>query len=233
MHSFTLGTTKSSTYGIRIAGPVPRPVATQRVEDIEVAGRAGTLTRFQGLGDVTLNIPMLFMGKDRLTNYRKFAAALTTAKTIALSHDGGRVRRIKHAQLTPLTSETSGWAAAELTVTCQPYAYFAAPHRQTLNATGSTVVNNLGLAEAAPKLTLTGTGTLRFGLNGTYYVINSPANSITLDSELMTAYTGASAQLNAIGSDFPIMRPGNNTFAIPSTNSGITAWSLEVTWRDP
>lgn len=143
------------------------------------------------------------------------------------------MRRIKHTELSPLSGEASGWAAAELTVTCQPYAYYAAPHRQTLNASGSTVVNNLGLAEAAPKLMLTGTGTLRFGLNGTYYVINSPAGSITLDSELMTAYTGATAQLNAISSDYLIMRPGNNTFTLPSTNSGVTAWSLEVTWRDP
>ncbi len=233
MHSFTLGTTKSSTFGIRIAGPVPRPVATQRVEDIEVAGRAGTLTRLKGLGDVTITIPMLFMGKDRLTNYRKFAAALATAKTITLSHDGGRVRRIKHTALSPLTGETSGWAAAELTVTCQPYAYYASPHRQTLNPTGSTTVNNLGLAEAAPKLTLNGTGTLRFGLNGTYYVITSPASSTTVDSELMTAYTGPTAQLNAISSDYPMMRPGSNTFTVPATNSGITSWSLEVTWRDP
>lgn len=233
MHSFTLGTTPSSTFGIRITGPVPRPVATQRVEDIEVTGRAGTLTRLKGWGDVTFTIPMLFMGTHRLANYRKFAAALSNAKTITLSHDGGRVRRIKHTQLTALTGETSGWAAAELTVTCQPYAYYPAPHRQTLNPTGSTVVTNPGLTDAAPKLMLTGTGTLRFGLNGTYYVINSPASTITVDSELMTAYTGATAQLNAISSDYPMMRPGNNTFTVPSTNSGITAWSLEVTWRDP
>lgn len=49
MHGFTLDKTVSSTsLGLRLTGPVDLPVAERAADDIEVAGRAGTLTRLGG-----------------------------------------------------------------------------------------------------------------------------------------------------------------------------------------
>lgn len=232
MRTFMLDNTSSMQLLVGVAGPVTLPVSTRVVEDIEVTGRAGTLTRVHGWNDVTITIPLLFFGNEKQENHRKLAHLAQSAKTFQLSGEpAGSFRKVKHATLTPLSVESYSWGRAELTLVCQPFRYHQL-HTRQLPLTGTMTVVNPGLVEAAPKLIINGTGTVRVTINGITYPVTIASNTITLDSELMTAYIGATAQQNALTLPFPMLRRGSNTFMLP-TNSGVTSWRLEVNWRDP
>ena len=87
MHGFTLDKTVSSTsLDLRLTGPVDLPVAERVTDDIEVAGRAGTLTRLGGWHDTSITLPLAIKGD--LAAYHKATLALTRATTIHLSTRG-------------------------------------------------------------------------------------------------------------------------------------------------
>lgn len=76
MHGFTLDKTVSSTsLGLRLTAPVDLPVAERVTDDIEVAGRSGTLTRLGGWHDTSITLPLAIKGS--LAAYHKAALALT------------------------------------------------------------------------------------------------------------------------------------------------------------
>ncbi|MEW6905539.1 hypothetical protein [Trueperella pyogenes] len=231
MHSFLLDNENSLEFFVLITGPVTPPVSTRIVEDIEVAGRAGTLTRLGGWHDVTFTIPLLFAGENKRDDYRRLAAKIQTARTITLSHEGGRFRKLKHATLSPLVYDGASWMRAELTVTCQPFTYHPT-YQQTLNLSGQSIIQNPGLLPAAPRLWINGQGTVQFNLNDQTFIVKNPVGQILLDSENLTASSGSTAQLDALTGDFPILKPGQNSFFL-QTGHGITSWRLEVNWQDP
>lgn len=63
MQDFTLDKTVSSTsLGLRLTAPVDLSVAERDTDDIEVAGRAGTLTRLGGWHDTSITLPLAVKG---------------------------------------------------------------------------------------------------------------------------------------------------------------------------
>ena len=75
MYGFTLDHKISSKQlGLRFTAPVEIPAVTRRVDDIEVAGRAGSLTRFAGWDDTEISLPLAVQGG--VEAYRAVAFAL-------------------------------------------------------------------------------------------------------------------------------------------------------------
>ena len=75
MRGFTLDKTVSSTsLGLRLTGPVDLTVAERAADDIEVAGRAGTLIRLGGWHYTSITLPLAIKGG--LAAYHKVALAL-------------------------------------------------------------------------------------------------------------------------------------------------------------
>ena len=230
MYGFTLNDTVTSTsLGLRLTAPVAIPAAVRAVNDIEIEGRAGTLTRFIGWEDTELELELAVPIRDGLHQYRKAAHELTGASTIALTAEPGVYRKVKHCKVSELRRELSGWGFFTARLTCQPFTYLTEGlNPVTLTASGT--ITNPGLLEADPIITVTGTGALSLTINTSIYHVNSPAGSVTLDSERLVAHAHGKVQTDALTDAFPTFKPGINRLTL---GAGISKIVITPNWRNP
>ena len=186
MYGFTLDHKISSKQlGLRFTAPVEIPAATRRVDDIEVAGRAGSLTRFAGWDDTEISLPLAVQGG--VEAYRAVAFALANASTVGFSGEPGLFRYLKHVEVSPLVREMGSWGMFQAELTCAPFTYLDAGLKPTtLNASGTLL--NPGLLPADPVITVFGTGQLELTINSTKHVVASPAGQVTLDSARLVGH---------------------------------------------
>ncbi len=230
MFGFTLNNQVSSaSLGLRLTAPVAIPASVRRADDIEVEGRAGTLTRFTGWEDTEIELELAVPIRDGLDQYRQAAHELTGASTIALTAEPGVYRKVKHCEVSELRRELSGWGFFTARLTCQPFTYLTEGlNPVTLTASGT--ITNPGLLEADPIITVTGTGALSLTINASVYHVNSPAGSITLDSERLVAHAHGKIQTDALTEAFPTFKPGLNRITL---GTGISKIVITPNWRNP
>lgn len=230
MFGFTLNAqTTSASLGLRLTAPVAIPAAVRAVDDIEVEGKAGTLTRFTGWEDTELELEIAVPIRDGLHQYRQAAHELTGASTIAFTGESGVYRKVKHCEVSELRRELSGWGFFTACLTCQPFTYLTEGlNPVTLTASGT--ITNPGLLEADPIITVTGTGALSLTINTSIYHVNSPAGSVTLDSERLVAHAHGKVQTDALTDAFPTFKPGLNRITL---GAGISKIVITPNWRNP
>lgn len=230
MFGFTLGDqTTSASLGLRLTAPVAIPAAVRAVDDIEVEGRAGTLTRYTGWEDTEIELEIAVPIRDELHQYRQAAHELTNASTIAFTGESGVYRKVKHCEVGELRRELSGWGFFTARLTCQPFTYLTEGLKPvTLTASGT--ITNPGLLDADPIITITGTGALSLTINARVYHVNSPAGSVTLDSERLIAHVSGRVQTDALTEAFPVLKPGLNRITL---GTGISKVVVVPNWRNP
>lgn len=228
MQGFTLNhTTSSASLGLRLAGRVEIPAARRVVEDIEVAGRAGTLTRLGGWHDTLITLPLAIDLTKGTHVFDKAAVAFMSARTIGLSGEPGVFRLIKHASVSPLRRELASWGMFDVELTCAPFTYLDSG-LETVTLTASGQVTNPGLIESAPIITVYGTGSLTLTINDTAYQVSAPAGQVTLDSARLVAHVAGRIQTDALAGDFPRLTPGINTFTF---GAGVGRVEITGNWR--
>lgn len=228
MYGFRLNHSLSSaSLGLRLTAPVEIPTSRRVVDDIEVTGRAGTLTRYLGWEDVRLHLPLAVRGGGH--GYARASQALREAVTISLSIQPGVFRYVKYSQCSPLRCELASWGMFDVEITCEPFTYLdTGLEVQTLNASGT--VTNPGMIEAAPLIAVYGTGKLNLTINNARHVINSPAGSVVIDSRLMTTHVAGQVQTDALTGPFPQFVPGVNRVEFGPEISKI---EVQGNWRNP
>ncbi|USR79885.1 hypothetical protein [Arcanobacterium pinnipediorum] len=230
MFGFTLGNqTTSASLGLRLTAPVAIPASVRAVDDIEVAGRAGMLTRFTGWEDSEIDLDLAVPIRGGLDRYRIAAHQLTHAQTISFTGESGVYRKVKHCEVSELRRELSGWGLFTARLTCQPFAYLASG-LVPVTLTSSGTITNPGLLDADPLITISGTGALSLTINTSIYHVNSPAGQVTLDSERLVAHVGGKVQTDALTEAFPVLRPGPNRITL---GAGISKIVIVPNWRNP
>ena len=230
MFGFTLNSAVTSTsLGLRLTAPVAIPAAVRAVEDIEVKGRAGTLTRCTGWEDTEIELDLAVPIRDGLDQYRRATHELTNAQTIALTAEPGIYRKVKHCEVSELRRELSGWGFFTARLTCQPFSYLSEGLKPVTMSESGTITNP-GLLDADPIITVTGTGMLSLTVNKTVHQVNSPAGSVTLDSERLVAHAHGKVQTDALSEAFPFLRPGLNRITL---GTGISKIEIVPNWRNP
>lgn len=230
MFGFTLNNTvTSASLSLRLVAPVAIPAAVRAVDDIEVEGRAGTLTRYTGWEDTEVELDLAVPIRDELHQYRQAAHELTNASTIAFTGESGVYRKVKHCEVGELRRELSGWGFFTARLTCQPFTYLTEGlNPVTLTASGT--ITNPGLLDADPIITVTGTGALSLTINARVYHVSSPAGSVTLDSARLVAHVSGRVQTDALTEAFPVLNPGLNRITL---GTGISQVVIVPNWRNP
>lgn len=226
MFGFVLDHKTSSTQlGLRFTAPVEIPAAVRRVDDIEVSGRAGSLTRFTGWRDTEISLSLAVRGG--VEAYRKAAYILTHARTIGFSGEPGLFRYIKHVSVSPLTREIAGWGMFQANLTCQPFTYLSTGLKP-LTLTSTATITNPGLLASDPEITLFGTGQLVLTINGQRYPVSSPSGQITLDSARLIAHVSGKTQTDALTGPFPCLAVGENRIEL---GEGLSKAVIVGNWR--
>ncbi len=230
MYGFTLNSAvTSASLGLRLTAPVAIPAAVRAVDDIEVEGRAGTLTRFTGWKDTELELELAMPIRDGLHQYRQAAHELTGASMIAFTGESGVYRKVKHCEVSELRRELSGWGFFTARLTCQPFAYLTSGLAPVTMLESGTITNP-GLLDADPIITVTGTGALSLTINARVYHVSSPAGSVTLDSARLVAHVSGRVQTDALTEAFPVLNPGLNRITL---GTGISQVVIVPNWRNP
>ena len=230
MYGFTLNDTVTSTsLGLRLTAPVAIPAAVRAVNDIEIEGRAGTLTRLTGWEDTEIDLDLAVPVRDGLDQYRQAAHELTGSSTIALTAEPGVYRKVKHCEVSELRRELSGWGFFTARLTCQPFTYLTEGLKPLIMSESGTITNP-GLLDADPIITVTGTGMLSLTVNKTVHQVNSPAGSVTLDSARLVAHAHGKVQTDALSEAFPVLKPGVNRITL---GAGISKIVITPNWRNP
>ena len=226
MYGFVLDHKVSSkSLGIRFCAPVEIPATAMGIDDIEVSGRAGSLTRFKGWQDSEITLKLAVRGG--LEAYRKAAHALTAAHTIGFSGEPGMFRYLKHVRISSALPSLSTWIMFEAELCCQPFTYLETGLKQlTLNASGTII--NPGLLASDPVITVFGTRELKLKINDTALIVSAPSGQLTIDSPRLTAHVAGKTHTDGISGPFPHLSSGTNHIEL---GTGISRIEIQGNWR--
>lgn len=226
MYGFVLDHKVSSkSLGIRFCAPVEIPATAMGIDDIEVSGRAGSLTRFKGWQDSEITLKLAVRGG--LEAYRKAAHALTAAHTIGFSGEPGMFRYLKHVRISSALPSLSTWVMFEAELCCEPFTYLETGLKQlTLSASGT--ISNPGLLASDPVITVFGTGELKLKINDIALIVCAPSGQLTIDSPRLTAHVAGKTQTDGISGFFPQLSPGANHIEL---GTGISRIEVKGNWR--
>lgn len=240
MRSFTLNGQFNShaNFGIRILEPVAIPTTARVVDEIEVVGRAGTLTRETGWANQTITIRCAITDKPDGSRWEALSAlravlagslpGIERADRLELSNKPGCYYQIAYAAMSEVTKLTSQWWEFTLTFTCAPFTYLSGIAPITLTGSGSVV--NPGFVFAEPVITVYGTGTLTLTINSTTHTVKAPGGQVTIDSARKLCHVAGRVQTDALIGDFPILQPMANQITL---GAGISKIVIVPNWRNP
>ena len=217
-------------YGIKPKGRIEVPTPQQDVQQIDIKGRHGSLTKKYGYMDIPLLVHFYMIDKDNFKPVFRIAKMhLLNAKTIIFDDDNEIFYKVKNTQID--TAENIIKTFGEFTVN-----FILDPFQYELNdssriITDRTTFNNPGY-ESAPIITAQVAGTGRIYVNDQVITIQNVNGTIIINSELMNAYrnnNGIITNLNnhMIG-DFPILEHGSNVIDF---DGDITKLEVNPRWR--
>ena len=226
--------------GIWLTGPLPIIRPEERVEHVQIPGRAGDLTRTEGEDIYNSYIHTAEIHVPQGIHVRNVYDWLRGEGWLTSSSEPDRrqmARVIGAITLDKVSKNLDIWRGTAQFY-CQPLKQLLWEEKVTISAAG-TVTNN-GDVPAKPlyKITAGSTGTVVLTVSRT---VGSSTSSETItitgvgsgsvvyvDSELMEVlnYTGAVSLAPYASGDFPLLRPGDNSI------SGSGWASIEITKRE-
>ena len=232
MHEFYLDGVSCRRYCISVSGEDTFNGAERDIETLELPGHSGELTldnhRFK---NIPVPYPAIVLG-----DFRRNAAA---ARAWLLSVPGyRRLEDSYHPEEFRLARYHEGlefrpWAynrQGEVTITfdCMPQRWLKVGEEAvTLTAAGTLI--NPTLFEAEPLITVRGSGAGSLTINGRTVAISDVGSSVTLNTEILRAYTGTARRDQTITGKIEWLRlqPGENTV---SFTGGVTAVEIIPRW---
>jgi predicted phage tail component-like protein len=108
----------------------------------------------------------------------------------------------------------------------QPFKYlYGETYQKFENPTGTLVAINEGTVNSKPIITIVGTGTVEFKLEGIAifsYTFPQNENEVIIDSEKQDAYLGTVLKNRNMTGEFPIFKKGKNTITLSGAVTELT-----------
>lgn len=219
---------KSTEYGLYVSDQPPITRATERVSTVTVPGRSGTLTKTEGedvYEDIVLTAQCVMKSAERINDICKWLKG--SGKVTFANRPGGFYYGRVSNQI-PFEKVMRGRENLNCAIVfrCKPFWYKSGETEETLSASGN--VTNSGSVYSEPIITVTGTGDGTLMIGETLIELTGLTGSITIDSELMEAYSGQTDMNAHMSGDFPRLKPGTNGV---SWTGGITAVKIRKNTR--
>jgi phage-related protein len=228
--------------GVRLSGPVAIVRPEERVNHVQIPGRAGDLTETEGADIYNSYIQTASIAVKTGSRVREIYSWLRGSGYVTFSGEPDRKQQARVIGAITLNkhSRNLDWWEGEVQFYCQPFKELLWPKTETITASGDTV-RNAGDVSCMPEWTVTVSGS---GANKTVVLaaagdgtpeensINvtglTGGSVIRIDAESMEVWNADGTQLltkDSIG-NFPVMAPGANVI----TGSG---WSsIEIDKRE-
>ena len=227
---FTWNGTRCTQYGIHV---LEQPVITrpsERATFSSVPGRSGTLTTLEGddvYDDMILTATCMIENTNRLSEINKW---LKGGGTVTFANRSGgyyKARIINQLSFEKILRGNPHLSFA-VNFRCQPFFYISDVQNVTLTASGSAITNPYS-APSEPIITVNGSGEITFMIGLTILELTDVSGSVTLNSELMEAYSGTTSLNANVSGEYPTLIPGMNAI---SWSGDVTNVVIQPNWRE-
>lgn len=220
---------KCTSYGIHIIEQPSIIRAPERVTYTNIPGRSGALTTLEGdavYDDFILPVECTVQNMTRL---QEICSWLKGAGTLTLAaHSGGFFyARISNQIEFSKVLRNHENRTFSLAFRCKPFWYAKNVPDITLTSSGSFITNP-GSVFAEPVITVYGSGDVTLMVGMSITELSGISSSITLDTPLMEAYSGATSLNNRMSGEFPTLLPGNNAV---SWTGNVSRLVIQPNWR--
>lgn len=216
--------------GVYVSNPNTFNAPERDVEEVEIAGKNGTLTIDHGrYKNFELEYPALIFQdfKKNIDELRNFLGSLSGYQRVedSFNPDEFRMGKVKGAfEVKPKTFDDAG--TFKIVLDCMPQRFLKSGER-FLTVSNGSVLRNPTYQESKPIIRAYGTGTIT--INGESIKVNSANEYTDIDSEMEDCYKGltnANGNVTMVTGGFPTLRSGSNTVSF----SGFTAVKIKPRW---
>ena len=216
--------------GIRVIEQPPITIPSERATFTDVPGRSGSLTVLEGdavYDDMMLTAQCVIVDPARIP---EIAAYLRGSGTVTFANRQGGFCYARIVNQIPFEKILRGNPHRSFAVNfrCKPFWYQADVQPITLTASGSFIMNP-GSVFSEPVITVYGSGEVSLMVGMSICELSDfSGSSITLDTPLMEAYSGATSLNSCMSGDFPMLLPGKNAI---SWSGNVTKVEIQPNWR--
>lgn len=181
---------KDTDLGLKTTTRPSVSVPQKNIDEIEVAGRDGTLIRDHGTyKNIEIKVSYNFVDRTDFNNkcriIKKWINKIEDNK-LQFSDDLGFFYKVKYCKLDAIERVYKALGKFELTFICEPYMYSSEGQQTVEVINGSNIVNN-GL-QCKPTYIINGTGLIALQINNKDEVKINLDGKITIDTDLYICY---------------------------------------------
>jgi phage-related protein len=214
---------RSEDMGLKIISLPPIQLSTENINEIEIEGRDGTLTEFDGYTSDTKQVEADYRGSNTLA----IPQWLKGKGEVIFGNVPDRYYKARINNVVPLEQIIENQMYNfTIQFRCQPFGYLL-DGKETLTITNGSVLNhNKATYKSLPIITIYGTGSCTFAINGRSFTISEIGTSITIDSDIQDCYNEKGDKMSGY---FPYLDVGENT--ISWIGAGVTKVEITPNWR--
>lgn len=230
-YGFDNGNGTSASKGLRFLAYPSIEYGREKVENISVAGKKGTLTKRTGIyTDTIISNKMEYVSESReLSETERIVLTewLKSTKTVSYSDMPDYFFKVKKVEIDDALRKYGIYGNMTAEFTCEPGIYLKSGEKAQTVVSGAKLKNSHSVC--SPLYKISGEGVLTLTVNGKKVTANVGQN-LTIDTELMMAYRqDGTIQNTALTGDYEdlFLQPGDN---IITFSSGFTV-SIVPRWR--
>ncbi len=199
----------------------------RREEEITIPGRNGVLTIDEGTYEAyNISVECGARGTEKLG---EIAAWLDGSGDLILSTEADKVYLARISNAISISDVIYLYNSFLVQFRVFPFKYSVNAFGDNLTIISPCSIRNKGTVYAQPAITVYGTGDITLSINGLNYGLSDVEECITIDSEMMEVYRGATNANNKYSAmDFPRFEVGENSF---SWTGNVTKIEVEPKWR--
>ena len=204
------------------------PPNTKRMQYIEIPGRDGTVSMFDGYDDRPFPIDFnIYDGTNVNKKLREVNPIFSNCKTIKFTDDPEVYYKVKEFTISEKERVFDKAYEFSAEVKIEPFDYLVEGSK-VLTLTSSTTLNNPGTYYSEPTLKIYGSGTINMSIGSYSFQVTNVSGYVQISSALLECYKGTDPLGDKMSGSFPLFVPGSNTITLSST---ITKVEIVPNWR--
>ena len=204
------------------------PPNTKRMQYIEIPGRDGTVSMFDGYDDRPFPIDFNIYDRTNVNKkLREVNPIFSNCKTIKFTDDPEIYYKVKEFKISDKERVFDKAYEFSAEVKIEPFDYLVEGSK-VLTLTSSTTLVNPGTYYSEPTLKIYGSGTINMSVGSYSFQVTNVSGYVQINSALLECYKDTDPLGKEMKGSFPLFVPGSNKITLSST---ITKVELIPNWR--
>lgn len=204
------------------------PPNTKRMQYIEIPGRDGTVSMFDGYDDRPFPIDFnIYDGTNVNKKLREVNPIFSNCKTIKFTDDPEIYYKVKEFKISDKERVFDKAYEFSAEVKIEPFDYLVEGSK-VITLTSSTTLVNPGTYYSEPTLKIYGSGTINMSIGSYSFQVTNVSGYVQINSALLECYKDTDPLGDKMTGSFPLFVPGSNKITLSAT---ITKVELVPNWR--